>query len=137
MRLTDRLEQPRARVELLPLIDVIFLLLVFFIFMMSSMTLQRGVEVKLPTADNAAIEKAQTLQITIDRDGQLFLDGQPQTAVSLLPAIIRLQQRQSRPILIQGDAEADLGIAIELLGRLNAAGFHRVAFAAERPGAQR
>ena len=137
MRLTDRLEQPRARVELLPLIDVIFLLLVFFIFMMLSMTLQRGVEVNLPTADNAAIERAQTLQITIDRDGQLFLDGQPQTAVSLLPAIIRLQQRQSRPILIQGDAEADLGIAIELLGRLNAAGFHRVAFAAERPKAQR
>jgi biopolymer transport protein ExbD len=46
-----RLEHKGARIELIPLIDIIFLLLVFFIYSMLSMVVYRGIPVVLPSAD--------------------------------------------------------------------------------------
>ena len=47
MRLTSGYEERKARIEMLPLIDIVFLLLVFFIYAMLSMTIHRGLEVEL------------------------------------------------------------------------------------------
>ena len=49
--------QRRARIEILPLIDIVFLLLVFFIYAMLSMAVHRGVPVNLPTSSSADREK--------------------------------------------------------------------------------
>ena len=56
MRLT---EQPikRARIEMIPLIDVVFLLLIFFIYTMLSMTIHKGIPVLLPKAKTGLIER--------------------------------------------------------------------------------
>jgi biopolymer transport protein ExbD len=133
MNLTNHYSKTRARIDLLPLMDVIFLLLVLFMFLMLNMTLQHSIdlEVALPTTVQANTVKQETLQISIDQQGQLYLEHNPITLTSLIGSVQQLQTIKPRPILIYGDARADLGIAIKVLERLKIAGFTHVSFATD------
>jgi biopolymer transport protein ExbD len=135
MRLKSGYEAKKARVEMLPLIDVVFLLLVFFIYAMVSMVVHRGLKVDLPSAGTAAIEKNDYISITIDAENQLFLNGEASEAESLAARVLRLRGAQKKPVFIEGDTKADLGLAIELLDDLKNAGIEEVSFSckAENP----
>ena len=71
-------EQYTTRVEMLPLIDIVFLLLVFFIYAMLSMAVHRGMDVELPSSAAATPEKELTLSVTVrhleDGASRVFLD---------------------------------------------------------------
>ncbi len=133
MNLTNHYSKTRARIDLLPLMDVIFLLLVLFMFLMLNMTLQHSIdlEVALPTTVQANTVKQETLKISIDQQGQLYLEHNPITLTSLIGSVQQLQTIKPRPILIYGDARANLGIAIKVLERLKTAGFTHVSFATD------
>ncbi|MBT8356302.1 MAG: biopolymer transporter ExbD, partial [Deltaproteobacteria bacterium] len=62
------------RIEMLPLIDVVFLLLVFFIYAMLSMAVHRGLTVALPASSSAKIDKKLFLSVSIKSDGTIYLD---------------------------------------------------------------
>ena len=64
----------KPRIEIIPLIDTVFLLLVFFIYATLSMAVHRGLPVLLPTSSTAQIEKRLILSVTINSDGLLYLD---------------------------------------------------------------
>ena len=64
----------QARVEILPLMDVIFLLLVFFIFAMLSMTVHRGVKLSLPSSSSAQPETKSVLAVSIQENNQVFFN---------------------------------------------------------------
>ena len=64
---------------MLPLIDIVFLLLVFFIYAMLSMAVHRSLPVSLPVSAMAETETAASLTITVRKSGELFLDGLPLT----------------------------------------------------------
>lgn len=66
----------RPRIEMLPLIDIVFLLLVFFIYAMLSMAVHKALPVALPQSSTAEIDKKQILSITILADGSIYLDKQ-------------------------------------------------------------
>ena len=66
----------RPRIEMLPLIDIVFLLLVFFIYAMLSMAVHKALPVALPQSSTAKIDKKQILSITILADGTIYLDKQ-------------------------------------------------------------
>ena len=59
--------RPRSRIEILPLIDIVFLLLVFFIYAMLSMAVHRGVPVDLPLSSETAMPEKQDLAHKIDK----------------------------------------------------------------------
>lgn len=127
MHLTTGYENRRARIEIVPLIDVVFLLLVFFIYAMLSMTVYRGLRVSLP-AGAGQTEKLETVVIAIDRDNTLWIDQSP---VTLPEAVAQARSRVAeapRPVLISGDRQADLGVSIELLSALREAGVETVSF---------
>ena len=128
MNLTNRCPPLRARVDLLPLIDVIFLLLVFFLFLILNMSLNMGIEVTLPTTDQATTIQQQTLKISIDQQSQLYLGQHPVTLAELISSVQQLQAQTPRPILIYGDAQAELGMAIRVLESLETAGFKQIFF---------
>jgi biopolymer transport protein ExbD len=64
MRVKRRRLRP-ARVEMLPLIDVVFLLLVFFIYAMLSMSLHRGLRLDLPVSSESEAETARVVQLSV------------------------------------------------------------------------
>jgi biopolymer transport protein ExbD len=69
----------KPRIEMLPLIDIVFLLLVFFIYAMLSMAVHRSLPVYLPVSATAPRETAESLAVTVRKNGDLFLDAVPLT----------------------------------------------------------
>ena len=124
----------KAKIQMIPLIDVIFLLLVFFIYAMVSMVVQRGIPVDLPQAANVDIEKKPALIIAVTRDNQIMIEGRRVT-IEQLPALVatELLDAPDTPVYIRGDEKSELGVAISVLDRLRRAGVTHVSFEARLP----
>ena len=128
-------EQKSARVEMLPLIDVIFLLLVFFLYAMLSMAVQHGLAIDLPSVSKAEIKHEEAIHITITKENKFFLEGKDGTPLELdefeIVSKIDSYARSGvkTPIFIHGDSEANLGKSLALLSALQASGYLHVAFA--------
>jgi biopolymer transport protein ExbD len=130
-------ENRKARVEFLPLIDVVFLLLVFFVYALLSMVVHRGIEVSLPTGGSAQVSRKDYVNITIDAQNQISVDGMivtlDQTVSQVKSAISMLSETdQDIPIFIAGDQASDLGISLKVLDRLRTAGYKSVSFELEQ-----
>ena len=67
----------RPRVEMLPLIDMFFILLAFFIFGVFSMTMREGIVIELPTAATAESQTEDSSTISITENGELFFNDHP------------------------------------------------------------
>lgn len=132
MKLNCGYEAKKARVEMLPLIDVVFLLLVFFIYAMVSMVVHRGLKVDLPTAGTALIEKGDYISITIDGNNNLFLNNEPVAKNKIAGQILHVRGTTAKPVFIDGDQHADLGLAIELLDDLKKAGIEEISFSCKK-----
>jgi biopolymer transport protein ExbD len=134
MKFRTGYENRKARVEMLPLIDVVFLLLVFFIYAMVSMVLHHGLKVDLPEAGQAQLDSRDYLNITITADNRIFL-GETETSLAELPPLVtaRLKGMDADTLLyIEGDQSADLGMAVTILDHLQKAGIEKVSFSCKK-----
>ena len=64
----------KPRIEMLPLIDIVFLLLVFFIYAMLSMAVHHSLPVSLPVSSTAQIDTEQSFTVSVMQNGEIFLD---------------------------------------------------------------
>ena len=88
MTFKKRRELPRTRIEIIPMIDTIFFLLVFFMLSSLSLTRLRGLPVDLPVAKTSAAQQSSDLTLTIDAGGRLFLVKVPVAWPELLRALL-------------------------------------------------
>ena len=117
-----------VRMEMTALMDVMFLVLVFFIYSIFDMSVHRGVKVDLPSASGAD-EKGERLVATILPDDTLQLNGETIGKEELLQRITAQVAAGKKPaIIIAGDRAASLGIGIELLSGLKTIGVEKVSF---------
>ena len=108
--------------------DVMFLVLVFFIYSIFDMSVHRGVKIDLPSASGAD-EKGERLVATILPDDTLQLNGEAIGKEELLQRITAQVAAGKKPaIIIAGDRAASLGIGIELLSGLKTVGVEKVSF---------
>ena len=119
----------RARIEMIALIDVVFLLLGFFIYAMLSMSVFRGLELDLPRAEG--VVQPETIVVTLDRDNRLIAEDRVLESARIVAWAMAEHSRTGFPVLIRGDREADLGVALELLAQLQEAGLEAVSFQVE------
>ena len=114
--------------EMTALMDVMFLVLVFFIYSIFDMSVHRGVKVDLPSATGAD-EKGERLVATILPDDTLQLNGKVLDKEALLKQVAaKVASGEDPTIIIAGDKAASLGIGIELLAGLKAIGVEKVSF---------
>jgi biopolymer transport protein ExbD len=132
MKLSKKRFQQPARFELLPLLDVIFLLLIFFVFVMLKMTMQSSIKIELPQLVESRQQTEELLVISINSKNQLFINEQITTKDRMLAQVKNVQKEQKLPILIRGDKQSDLGVALSILDKLRLSGFQHVAFATEK-----
>ena len=134
MRLDNGQAPCTARVEMVPLIDTIFLLLAFFVFAMLSMVVQRGLPVTLPAVEGGQPDAREAIVITIRSDEQLFVDGEPTSLGTLSERVRpRIAESPEKPIWIRGDRSASLGLSLAVLGSLREAGASQVSFQTQDP----
>jgi len=125
-----RRERARARIEIIPMIDVVFFLLVFFMMASLSMTVYRGMPVNLPRASTGTAPPAETAAITVTRDGQTYLDHQPMTRAMLGERLRGLvDANPAVAIVITADEAVTHGRVVDVLDEVRTAGVTRMAIA--------
>ena len=122
-----------SSLSIAPLIDIIFLLLLFFL--LTSVFIQPGISLDLPEATSAEFqEEPPGLVIYISRFGDIYLNEQFVTFDDLLPVISENLQRQSRPqVTIQADKEVAFGFFVRILDVAKEAGGEDLIISAEFP----
>lgn len=122
----------KARIEMLPLIDIVFLLLVFFIYAMLSMAVHRALPVTLPTSTTAKIDKHSVLSVTVKSDGSIYLDKEP-VPVQRLAAVLRAKAKGSEEtsVLLFADRSLPYQDLFEVLDQIRMAGLERISLQAE------
>ena len=110
------------------LMDVMFLVLVFFIYCIFDMAVHKGVKVDLPDAAGAD-EKGERIVVTIRGDDTLQLNGVEMTREAIVDRVRDLNRVNMKfPVLISGDRKSSLGVGIELLSALKQAGIEKASF---------
>jgi biopolymer transport protein ExbD len=119
----------KARIEIVPLIDIVFFLLATFVMVSLSMVKNTGLPVKLPSASSAKpLERGETQVLRVSREGEVSWDKRTYAPDELSSALASL--RESRPdarVVIQGDERAEYGKVVGVLDRVRAAGLTKVA----------
>ena len=125
--ITSGYENRKIRIEMVPFMDVVFLLLVFFIYAMLSMVVHRGLRVELPSAATAEVDRYEYVGITITKDNTLFV-GENQVELGMLVDAVRERMGGGwdLPVFISGDRRSDLGMAVRILDLLKSAGIREV-----------
>ena len=117
---------------MLPLIDVVFLLLVFFIYAMLSMAVHRGLILKLPESSTAQIDKKLVLSVSIKSDGSIYIDKH-QVALENLAETLRFRAlHETDPgVLLFADRNISYQKLFKVLDQIQTAGIHRISLQAE------
>jgi biopolymer transport protein ExbD len=125
-----RRERRRARIEIIPMIDVVFFLLVFFMMASLSMTVYRGMPVNLPRASTGTTPPAESAAVTVARDGQAYLEHQPVTSAVLGERLRGMvAANPSVAIVITADEAVAHGRVVDVLDEVRKAGVTRMAIA--------
>lgn len=123
------------QINIVPLIDVVFSLLTFFILSSLFLTNSEGLPVNLPKATSSQPTQATNrVTITIDSKGQVSLDRQP-TTVEALPAQLSAlaATRQDLIAVINSDESVDFGLAVAVMDRVRQVKGVKIAVATRRP----
>ena len=125
-----------AEINVTPMVDVMLVLLI--VFMVSAPLLTVGVPVDLPQTQAKSLEKgAEPLVVSLTLKGEAFLQSSttPTPLEELVPKLKAITDARGagleERIYVRADRKADWGAVMRVMGRLSAAGFHRVALVTE------
>jgi len=125
-------ETRRVRIEMVPMIDCVFLLLVFFIYAMLSMAVHRGLPVNLPASQTVKIDKKLILAVTVKSDGSIFVDKEPVELERVTAVLQAKAAGQDQPgVLLFADRALTYQNLFRVLDRIRQAGLNRISLQAE------
>ncbi len=130
MRVASPIPHKKARIEIIPLIDVMFFLLASFMMVSLSQVHMKGIKVNLPTGVSGETQsKKNYISVSVDKDGHYFFDKQEVSWDEMLPRLQKVHQEDPEAkVFLRGDRGTVHGNVIHLLDILRAAGFYKIAF---------
>lgn len=119
----------KARIEIVPLIDIIFFLLATFVMVSMSMIKNQGITVNLPiAATSGAQERKDYSAISVTEAGEYFFNKEAVTMEQLIERLKAVKSAEAEPrVFINGDQKAELGKAIAVLDEVRKLGISKVA----------
>ncbi|MGF6242127.1 MULTISPECIES: ExbD/TolR family protein [Paraburkholderia] len=123
MRQFPQREVRRARIEIIPMIDVMMFLLAFFVLISMNVLPALGLKVALPSsASPEKVQEQKRITLTIDQGGDVLVDGKP-TPVAQVAAALRSIAGNDKPsVIIAGDGHSNLQVLVDVLDQLKDAG---------------
>ncbi|TNF89736.1 MAG: biopolymer transporter ExbD [Gammaproteobacteria bacterium] len=136
MRLHTREEGGAAAINLTPLIDMVFILLIFFA-VNSTFVKFPGVDVEQPVAKTATVQQASTILIAITATGEVWVDKK-KVDVRRLRGVVEqmLVESPDASVVVLSDEDSRTGVVVEVIDQARLAGAAKVALAAAEPEQQ-
>jgi biopolymer transport protein ExbD len=120
----------KARIEIIPMIDTMFFLLVFFMIATLSMTLQRGMPVNLPEAESSTDKIQEEISLSITKEGAIFFNKEPIALESLQSRLADTRQRDPDPsVIINADESVHHGLVIQVMDKVRISGITSMSIA--------
>lgn len=129
MRIPSTAARHRARIEIIPLIDIMFFLLATFVMVSMSMVKNRGIPVRLPSASSAGPQERRFYAaVTVTESGEIYLDKDTVGLKGLSSRLSRMKQANpDLQVFIHGDERAPFGNVAHVLDEVRLLGITRVA----------
>ena len=128
----NRLPVKKPRIEMLPLMDIVFLLLVVFIYSMLSMSVHHGMPVTLPISSVTKPEKSFILSVTIKNNDLIYVNHEHTTLENLANILEQKSKDQENPgVLLFAEKNISYQRLFKILDQIRIAGLHRISLQAE------
>ena len=130
MKMRSPIPHKKARIEIIPLIDIMFFLLASFMMVSLSQVTLKGMKVNLPTGASGEVQnKKDYVSLSVDKDGYYYFD---KTKIALEEILPRLQQvyktNPESKIFVRGDVDAVHGNVTRMLDQIRSSGFNKISF---------
>lgn len=136
MRSWGETEKRRARIEIIPMIDVMMFLLVFFVLLSLNVIPALGIKTSLPSSSSAGDLQTQNIaRITLGIGGELELEGRAVAADALVAGLRQLQQKEPARklvLIVNADQKIEFQRVIDLMDTLKGNGFDAISFVSKR-----
>lgn len=130
MQVSSPIPKKHARIEIIPLIDIMFFLLASFMMVSLSQVRLKGMKVNLPEGKSGLVQnKKDYVSLSVDKDGYYYFDKEKIALEAILPRLrqVYMSNPEAR-IFIRGDAEAVHGNVTRMLDQIRASGFMKLSF---------
>ena len=130
MRINSLKEDRKPLLMIIPMIDIIFFLLVFFMMSMLTMVTQKTIALNLPKAAIAKVDTTKTVPVSITEDGRLFLEQNLVSEEELAQRLVSLKT-EKLTVVLRGDEKTDFGSVVGVMDVIRRTGIERVSIATE------
>ena len=130
MRVVTPIPHKKARIEIIPLIDIMFFLLASFMMVSLSQVHMKGMKVNLPTGVSGETQnKREYISLSVDKDGYFYFDKEQIDFDKVLPKLQAIYAASpDAKVFVRGDRDALHGNVIRLLNQIRASGYNKIAF---------
>lgn len=122
----QRKRQALSEINVTPFVDVMLVLLI--IFMVTAPLMQQGVDVELPQAEGQKMSPAERVNITIAKDGRIYMD---KSSVTLDTLKARLSGESEKEVFLRADKEVPYGRVVIVMGALKEMGVEKLGMVTE------
>lgn len=129
--LSSSQDDSEATVDITPMLDVVFIMLIFFI-VTATFIKQSGIEVNQPQASTAVVQEKANILIAIDADNKIWINRREVDFRALRPNIERLHAENPKgSVVIQADSESTNEALVQVMDASRRAGVYEIAIAAQ------
>ncbi len=122
----------KPKLMIIPMIDIIFFLLVFFMMSMLSMVVQKSVPINLPSSQTAKVDIQKKVPITVTADGSIYVE-QTKTTIDGMIKYLQIEQGKGTEmtVVLRGDKAAQYGTFVQVLDTLKQMNITKIAIATD------
>ncbi|GGA87126.1 biopolymer transporter ExbD [Neiella sp. HB171785] len=129
-----RREDEEAAIDMTPMLDIVFIMLIFFI-VTTSFVKEAGIQVNKPKANNTSKEPSANIFIAIKENGEVHMDRRMIDVERVTANIERmLAEQPTDTVVVQADKEAKHGIVVKVMDQIKEAGIDKISIAAASGG---
>ena len=130
----QRREEEEATIDMTPMLDIVFIMLIFFI-VTTSFVKEAGIQVNKPKAGNTSQEKSANIFIAVKENGEVHMDRRMVDVERVAANIERmLAEQPTDTVVIQADKEAKHGVVVKVMDQIKEAGIDKISVAAATGG---
>lgn len=119
-----------SALDLTPVVDIVFNLLIFFALSLNFAAASRGIDIKLPSASSAKTIRSDQVTVNLTKEGLIFLDDKKITLEQLGPMLKEKADKKSL-VIIRADSEVEHGKVVRIMDIIKSQDLNRIAIAVD------